>query len=71
MTHHDQNQVGEEMGYLAYIFLLLLIIKEGQDRNLNKEGTWRQKLMQRPLRGVAYWLVQPAFLKNLGPLAQG
>jgi hypothetical protein len=28
----------------------------------SKAGTWRQELMQRPWRGAAYWLAQPAFL---------
>jgi hypothetical protein len=43
-------------------YYLLLIIKGRQDRILNREGAWRQELMQRPWRGAAYWLAYPAFL---------
>jgi hypothetical protein len=32
------------------------VIKQSQDRNLNRAGTWRQELMQRAWRGAAFWL---------------
>jgi hypothetical protein len=51
----------EERFYLAYIFISLFIIEGSQDRNSNNAGTWRQELLQRPWRGAAYLLVQPAF----------
>lgn len=33
IKHHDQKQIREERVYLAYIFMLLFIIKGIQDRN--------------------------------------
>jgi hypothetical protein len=45
-----KKQVGEERVYSAYISTLLFIPKEV------RTGTWRQELMQRPWRGVAYCL---------------
>jgi hypothetical protein len=62
MQHHVQKQVGEERAYLAYTSLSSFIIKEIQDKNSSRAGTWRQKLMQRPWRSAAYWLAQPDFL---------
>ena len=59
-----KKKVGEERVYLVYTF----IIEASQDRYSNRTGAWRQELMQRPWRGAAYWLAQPAFL---GPPAQG
>jgi hypothetical protein len=50
------KQVGEERCHLAYISTLLFIIKESQDRNSNRAGIWRQKLIQWPRRGAVYWL---------------
>jgi hypothetical protein len=44
---------------------LLLITKGSQDRNSQRAGTWRQKLMQRPWRGSAYWLAFPGLLSLL------
>jgi hypothetical protein len=43
-----KKQVGEERVYYAYNSTLLLITKGSQDRNSQRAGTWRQKLMQRP-----------------------
>ena len=57
-----KKQVGEERVYLAYTSALLFITEGSQDRNSNRAGTWRQELMQRPWKGAAYWLAQPAFL---------
>jgi hypothetical protein len=50
----NKKQVGEERVYSAYTSTFLFIIKGNQDRNLHRAGTWRQDLMQRPLRGAAY-----------------
>ena len=62
MKHHDQKQLGEEKACLAYASMLLLIIEGNQDRKSDTAGIWRQELMQRPWRGAAHWLAQPAFL---------
>jgi hypothetical protein len=43
-----KEQVGEERVYLAYISILLFIIEGSQNKNLNRAGSWRQDLMQRP-----------------------
>jgi hypothetical protein len=56
MKYHDQKQVREERSYLTYTSTFLFIIEGNQERNINREGTWRQKLLQRPQRGAAYWL---------------
>ena len=50
VKHYDQNQVGEERVYLAYMSTLLFITRGRQDRNSNRARTWRQGLMQRPWR---------------------
>lgn len=51
------------------------IIKYSESRNSNRAGCWRQELMQRQQRSVAYWLVlrlaQPVFLRNPGIAIQG
>jgi len=51
-----KKQVGKERVYLAFTSTSLFIIEESQDRNSSRAGTWRQELMQRPWRDVAYWL---------------
>jgi hypothetical protein len=43
-----EKQFGEERVYLVYTSILLFITEGSQDRNLNRAGTWRQVLMQRP-----------------------
>ena len=45
---HDLSKLGEERIYLDYTSILLFIIKESQDRNLNRAGTWQQEQMQKP-----------------------
>jgi hypothetical protein len=41
-----KEQVREEKGlHLAYSSIALFIIEGSQDRNSNRAGTWRQKLM--------------------------
>jgi hypothetical protein len=43
-------------------------MEESQGRNTNRAGTWKQKLMEKPWMGAAYWLAyhgwlaQPFFL---------
>jgi hypothetical protein len=65
-----KKQVREERVYLAYTSILLFITEGSQDRNSSRAGTWRQKLMHRPWRGAAYWLVQLAFLQT-PPISPG
>jgi hypothetical protein len=60
-----KKQVGEERVYSAYTSTLLFIIKGCQDRNSHRVGTWRQELIQRPWRDVAYWLASPGLLSLL------
>jgi hypothetical protein len=67
MKHHDQKQVGKERVYSVYTSTLLFIIEGNQGKNLNRAGTWKQELMQRPWRSSAFWLEiswfsQPDFL---------
>ena len=50
------QQFGEERVYEAYTSALLFIPEGSQVRSSNRAGTWRQKPMQRPWRGAAYWL---------------
>jgi len=54
--HRDQSKLGST----GFIQLTLpqhcLSLKETQDRNSHRTGTWRQELMQRPWRVAAYWL---------------
>jgi hypothetical protein len=58
-----KKQVGEERVYSAYISTLLFITKESQDKTECKQDRNRkQKLMQRPWRGAACWLVPHGFL---------
>jgi hypothetical protein len=65
MKHLDLMQLGEERVYLAYTSSLLFISEETQDRNLNRAGTWRQELMQKPWRDAAYWLTLYGLLNLL------
>ena len=55
LKHHDQNQLGGGR-YFPYTSTLLSIIKGSQDRNLNRAGTWRQELRQKP------WVLPPGLL---------
>jgi hypothetical protein len=40
----------------------LFVIEKYADRNSNKTGTWRQKLMQRPWKSSVYCLVPRGLL---------
>jgi hypothetical protein len=61
-----QSKLGREgRVYLVNTSVLVFIIKGSQDRNLNRAGTWRQELMQRPWRSAAYWLAQHGLLSLL------
>jgi hypothetical protein len=55
-------QVGEERVCLAYLSTVLFLIEGSQDRISNRAGSWRQELMQRPLRGAVYWIASHGFL---------
>ena len=60
-----KKEVEEERVYSAYTSTLLFITKGSQDRNSSRAGTWRQKLIQRPWRGAAYWIASPGLLSLL------
>ena len=47
------------------LFHSQFIIKSREGRNLSRAGTWRQEQMQRPWRGVGYWLVPDGLLSLL------
>ena len=68
LTHHCVS-VGysccEGRVCLAYASTSLSIIKESQDRDSNRAGTWRQELMQRPWRSAAYRLASHGLLNLL------
>jgi hypothetical protein len=65
IKYHDKKQVGERKVYLLYTFVSMFVTTGNQDRNSNRAGTWRQKLMQRPRRGAAYWLALHSLLSLL------
>jgi hypothetical protein len=56
------KQVEEERVYLAYVSILMLIIKESQDWSSSRAETCRKELMQRPWRSALYWLASPGLL---------
>ena len=58
-------QVGEERVYSTYTSTLLFITKGSQDRNSHRVGTWKQVLIHRPWRNVAYWLASLGLLSLL------
>jgi hypothetical protein len=62
LLQRRNKQVGEERVYLFYISIPLSITKGSQDKNSNKEDTWKQEVMQ---RGADYWLVCPSLLNLL------
>lgn len=51
-------KLGKEKVYLVCTSIALFIIEgiQGKARNLNRTGTWKQELMQKPWKGAAYWL---------------
>jgi hypothetical protein len=49
-----QKKVGRKNFIGLHTSISLLIIERSQDRNSNSTGTWRQELMQRSWRNVAY-----------------
>ena len=60
-----KKHVGEErvyLDYLAYVSTSWFIIEESSDKQLNRAVLWRQKLMQKPYRGTAYWLASHSLL---------
>ena len=46
-------------------------LREVRTGTQNRAGTWRQELIQRPWRSVAYWLAQPTFLENKDHQSKG
>jgi hypothetical protein len=61
MKHHEQKQVEGE----TYTSTLLITTEGSQDRNSNMTRTWRQGLMQRPLRDATYRLAPMALFSLL------
>jgi hypothetical protein len=58
-------------GIFAYTSISKFITGGGrQDRNSNRAETWRQEMMWRSWRSDAFWLAQPAFSLDSGPLTQ-
>ena len=55
-----KKQVGEERVYSAHTSTLPFITKGSQDRNSNRAGTWRKKMMQNTWRDAAYWIASVA-----------
>jgi hypothetical protein len=58
VKHHDQEASWGGKGLFSLHFKIIVYHWSGTHR----AGTWRQELKQRPWRGAAYWLAQPAFL---------
>jgi len=61
MKLHEQSKLRREgcIGFtLPYHWTSLKKVRTDS----NKEGTWRQELMQKPWRGAAYWLAPHDFL---------
>ena len=48
--------IKETWGGKSLAYISVFIIKGSQDKNSSRAGSWRQELMQRPWRSVAYWL---------------
>jgi hypothetical protein len=67
MKHPGQSNYGEKRVYLAYTSIILYIIEGRQNRNSNREGSWRQALMQRPWNGgvLLIWLAPHSLLSLL------
>jgi hypothetical protein len=55
-----KRQVGEERVYSDHTSTLLFMTEGSQDRNSNRAGPWRWKLVQRPWRDVATDLLRMA-----------
>jgi hypothetical protein len=46
-------------------FHIIVHVKDNEDRNSTRAGTWMQKVLQQPERGTAYWLAPPGLLSLL------
>jgi hypothetical protein len=68
IKHHDQKQLVRK----GFILLTLLYhsLSSREVRAEIKAGTWRQELVQRPWRNVAYWLTPHALLNLLSDSTQ-
>jgi hypothetical protein len=62
MKHPDQEASWGVKGLFVLHFHVAIHCWRKSGKNSSRTRTWRQKLMQRSLRGAAYWLAQPAFL---------
>lgn len=69
MSHLDQKQVGVERFCLAYTSTLQSI--EGNQGRTLEAGVVAEALDGYSLLACSPWHALPAFLENLGPLAQG
>jgi hypothetical protein len=58
-----------KLGTKEFIWFILpshcSFFEGSQDRNSNRKGTWRQKLMQKPWKGASYWLALHGLLSLL------
>jgi hypothetical protein len=61
VKHHDQKQFGKERPTLSNLCSSLKEVRA---------GTWKQELVQRPWRAVAYWLAHHGLLSLLSYRAQ-
>jgi hypothetical protein len=64
MKHHDQKFI-EDRVYLSYTLTVQFITKGSQGMDSNKEGTWRQELMQKLWKEAAYLLSPYGLLSHL------
>ena len=65
MKYHGQKVNWEEKGLFGLTSISLSITEGTPGRNLNRAGTWRQELIQRPVRGAAYWFAPLGLLSLL------
>jgi hypothetical protein len=60
--HQDQEASWGRKGLFSLHIHITVHHQRSQERNSHSTGTWRQELMQRPWRGVAYWTAPLAYL---------
>jgi hypothetical protein len=66
MQQHDQEQAWKEKDYFDYTYWSHFITERSQDKNSSIAGTWKQELIQRPLKAAAYSLSPPCSYKTQG-----
>ena len=60
--YHDQEASWGRKGLFSLHIHITVHHQRSQERNSHSTGTWRQELMQRPWRCVAYWTAPLAYL---------